>query len=179
MSRFARRRTPRVLGIALAATLACVAFGAGSAQALTSVACTGSEGASFSPGLTNTPTSTLTTFAAGYDCVSLTHPSITSGAISTSATLTLSCAALTSGATRTRTIRWNTGETSEYTFTSTIDVQLGNHLLVTRTGSITAGKFNGATTAEEVDVVAYRDNCVTTTGVLSYTGTNVLTITGL
>lgn len=89
----------------------------------------------------------------------------------------MSCALLTSGATRTRVITWNTGATSTFEFTSVV-VAVGDVIETTRTGSITAGKFDGSAAIEEVEGTADLAEC-DGDGVSSYDGDMALTITHL
>ncbi|WP_027008487.1 hypothetical protein [Conexibacter woesei] len=168
-------RPLRVLGLALAATLAWAALAAGSAHALTGVVCGGSESGTFSPSLTNTPAPTAVAFTQNYGCVSPTDPAIRSGLYSSAITAPATCALVTTGATRTRLIRWNTGETSSFTFTSTVRT-FGNLITARRAGTITAGKFAGATANEQVVGTADLASC-DGAGASRYSAATVLTIT--
>ncbi|WP_299538911.1 hypothetical protein [uncultured Streptomyces sp.] len=125
---------------------------AGHAQARTNglldVTCTPPSSASvtYNPPLTNTPqvSSASLNWQLG-PCVSTSVPALTSGTHSAvNPPRTRTCLELLNTAAETRTITWNTGATSTLSLNRTTTVA-GAVLVVTFTGTVTAGLFAGDT----------------------------------
>jgi hypothetical protein len=175
MSTSIRRRS--AVTLVLAAALACVALSAGSAGAATLVSCTGDESGTFSPALTNTLQTVTYGLDVSYGCS--VSPTITSGTVSSSSAVPLSsCASLTAGGLRARTITWNTSETSTITFLAVATTGSGDTINIDRTGTVTAGKYLGALTHESFTTSIDRSVC-SSTGVPGYDGSVELTISSL
>lgn len=179
-----RRHARRSLAAlaAVAAALLVGLFAAPTAQAsINQITCLGSSTQTFSPGLTNTPQPTAVTISTSYtNCLSLTAPSITSGSsFSAATTPDGSCTSIleSSSTPRPTTITWNTGETSTITQTTAI-TSVGGQVVATSTGTVTAGKFLGATS---IRVVTYlgsliTEGCASPAGLPSNTGPATLNI---
>lgn len=153
---------------------------AGSAQTLAQ--CVGTGATTYSPGLLLTPQVVSRNATAIYSpCVTL-DPDVTYGIITEgNVTSSLSCLAILqgSGTLITRVITWNTGETSEWQFTSSVQVLGGIHSVL-QTGAITAGKFAGATAIGTRTLLAPPlIECLAPPGVTRQQGLVTLTIVGL
>lgn len=179
MSTPIRARRLRTLPLALTAALACAALGAGSANAASHVSCTGDEAGTFSPNLTNTLQTITYGFTENLSCSSATDPTIRSGTASLSgAAVPLSNCASVTGGLRSRTITWNTGETSTITFLAVGTTGSGNALNISRTGTVTSGKFLTAVTTGSL-ATTFDFGLCSGTGVPGYEGTTELRIDGL
>lgn len=177
-----RRRLPAVLAAAVL-TVAAVLVPAGAAQAVpTLVTCTGTESVTYSPGLTNTPTSIATSRADDYDpCTHVVGLSITSetGVSGVSGTATIACTTLLSSGSAAKTITWSDATTSVFSF-SYVANAVGANVVVVATGTITSGRYAGATAVEEITYAGLVSGllaCGTPGGITGLTGTTVLTIT--
>lgn len=131
---------------AVAAVLASLAIGIPSAYAGTaSITCTGTETATYSPGLGLVPrTVTLNVSAAFAPCIS-TNPMIASGTAGTppgGVPARLACLSPLSPASGEAVIRWNNGTTSRYSFNRSSQTVAGQ-LISTATGKVIAGEFLG------------------------------------
>jgi hypothetical protein len=130
----------------LGAALALAAATAAPASALGGIDCIGPQQVDFSPGITNTPQIVSIAIARrlGF-CLSLTHPSITSGEIApaTLADVERSCTDLSRPAPgQTLTINWNDGSTSTIAYDAT-STYVNGELAATQTGVVTSGTFAG------------------------------------
>ncbi|MFF5900134.1 hypothetical protein ACFY8O_29980 [Streptomyces argenteolus] len=143
------------------------------------VTCGGSQTTTYNPGLTNTA---QTVQRAGQNihtpCVSTAPPFTFSGSTSFTSTSALSCLSLTAANTGTDLITWSTGRTSTFSYNRTVTVVQGQ-TIVTLTGSITAGDFQGATAEETITSVSLDlAACSSTQGITSTYGVSELTILG-
>jgi hypothetical protein len=146
------------LGSRLSALLVAVCLLAGavvsaspaSAAGLLDVTCTppSSTTTTFSPPLTNTPQLSSSTVSSQFGpCVSLSQPALTSGTFTkTNSARPRTCLDLLSATSITLTITWNTGQTSTLSVNVTSTI-VGAALVVTGTGTVTAGLFTGDTVA--------------------------------
>jgi hypothetical protein len=128
---------------------------------LLDVTCTPPSSAvsTYSPPLTNTPQLASSTFSFQLGpCVSPSEPSLTSGSFARSTPPRLrSCVDLLASGSGSDTIVWNTGQTSTISVNRTTTV-VGAALVVTQTGTVTSGLFQGDTvlitqTGPAVDVL--------------------------
>jgi len=131
---------------AFAASLASLAIGVPSAYAgPASITCTGTETATYSPGLGLIPrTVTLNVSAAFGPCIS-SNPAIASGTAGTppgGVPARLACVSLLSPSAGEAVIRWNNGTTSRYSFNRSSQTVAGQ-LISTATGKVIAGEFLG------------------------------------
>lgn len=144
------------------------------------VSCTGSEVVSYQPGLTLAAKNVHTSVSGLLSpCVS-TDPDLTSGAYAQTFDAALSCTTVLADLAATRTIRWNNGQSSTFTYHRAINNAAGQST-VTFTGSITAGRFHGATAVEQaIFVTPNVTNCLTSSGLSALgPGPVVLTINHL
>lgn len=148
---------------------------------LLDVTCPVGTGATdYNPGVTSTPSLQQVTVNNQYgECVSLSHPNVTSGSNQNSFRLVLSCNDLLTAGPATNTITWNTGQTSRYSATTTVTTVDGNEV-VTETGSVTSGLFTGdgavvVATLTDVNIAA----CLLGTPITSTAGTTTLEFTSL
>lgn len=178
MSFLIRRRHALPL-FATSACLLLLLLGAGSAHAASSAACSGDETGAIAPNLTNTPQTVSFTLDQTIACSSSTDPTITAGTVHSVGPVPLAtCSFLTGGGPRTRTYRWNNGQTSTATYLATTTTGPGDLVTSTRTGLVTGGEFLGAVAVEHIVTPIDRSVCPTT-GVPGYEGDVDLTITGL
>jgi len=123
----------------------------GAPSGLLDVTCTvpSSEATTYSPPLSLTPQTVAFSSTVQYGpCVSLSHPDVTSGSRSLQANVpNRTCLALLETAPSNYTITWNTGQTSTITGNRTATV-VGATLVVTVTGNVTSGLFNGDTVVQ-------------------------------
>lgn len=137
------------------------------------ITCTGSEVDTLSPALTNTPKTVTTTVNAKYTCLNPGGPTAT--AINYQVTRTLSCEDLLLGRSGTLQLRWSNGKTSTFSFTSTVTEPNGT-VVVTQTGSITAGLYAGAATQRVLTAPNLNLTACATTGISQRTAISTLTI---
>lgn len=145
----------RIPVVAFAAVfLASLGTGLASASAATggSITCTGTETATYSPGLTLVPrTVTLNVAATFNPCIS-TNPAIASGAAGTppgGVPARLGCLSVLAPASGEAVIRWNNGTSSRYSFNRTSQTVAGQ-LISTATGKVIAGEFLGRSVVSTV-----------------------------
>lgn len=105
-----------------------------------------SVNATYSPPLTNTPQASASSLSWQLGpCVSASVPDLTSGTHSAAnAPRERTCLELLGARSGTRTITWNTGDTSTLSMNGTTTV-VGALLVVTYTGTVTSGLFAGDT----------------------------------
>ncbi len=109
-------------------------------------------------------------------CVSTTRPDITSGTAAFTFSGVRSCLTLDQSSSGTSSIKWNTGETSVYTYISTSQTVAGQ-IVVTITGAVSAGPFQGRSIAFAlVSPVVNVLQCVFPPGIMSRVGVGTLTI---
>lgn len=111
------------------------------------VLCLGTEQASYYPGLKLTSQDVCTTIHQNFSCTGL-GTNITTGTALLEFTAMQAClnpngVNLANPADSAETIRWNTGETSDFIYTKTI-VQEAGQVIATKTGHIISGKFAGS-----------------------------------
>lgn len=139
----------KLLAIVVAVGALAGGFAPAAAHATTLLTCTGTESVVFTPALTNTTQNVTLHLGSSYGpCVNATNPlELRTGTVSTTIPLVpRSCSDLLSGpSTTTRVIHWSTGTTSTWTFTITTEEVAAGVYVSTRTGTITAGQFQGAT----------------------------------
>ncbi|MGW0606850.1 hypothetical protein [Streptomyces sp. NPDC002640] len=137
--------------------------------------CLSSHTVNYSPGLLLTPQQV--TISASTQYTACLGGGVSSGSsTSNPPPQSLSCLNLGEPASGTETITWNDGTTSTYSYNQTV-VDAGAVSTVTRTGSISAGKFAGATavrviTNPNLEVL----DCLAPPGVTSKSGLGDLTI---
>ena len=164
-----------VLGVVAGAVLAS-ATGAGAAVLLQ---CEGTNATSFSPGLLLAEQEVRLTYAESLGpCLVSSDPAVRSGSAAASFPVLAGCLHLDPGVAGSKTFTWNTGETSRFEFTI-VGTTVAGQVVVTNTGTITAGKFAGAV-AEEVIANASLSllNCLAPPGVEAVGGTLRLLIAG-
>lgn len=183
---FTRPRTWMALTAAalLAAAISMVGFVGISPQragaaAVGQMTCTGQENTTFSPGLTNTPQTVTITVNNSENCLSLTNGGFRTGTATSTRTIPgISCLTLLAGGNPDEmTYHWSNGLQSTFGFTPTVNF-VGGSPVVTQTGSITAGEFNGAVAIGTVTLVADLTKCSTPGGVTSASGAHTLNIVG-
>jgi len=149
------------------------------ALAPTVLTCQGSETDSYSPALTNTPTTIAVTSRAQHTCLGLSSPSVTKAAIAFPITQTgYSCTSVLRSGDGSSVIDWGGGRTSTFRFSGVVNVADGT-LVTTQTGTITSGLFAGSVavrviTGPQLGVLECAGQ-----GVAVRTGTSVLTVGGL
>ncbi|WP_250463649.1 hypothetical protein [Microbulbifer litoralis] len=114
--------------------------------------CTGTEVANYTPGLTLTEQ--YTEFVATSDfstCLSGSDPEITSAVIEWSGAGGLSC--LSGGSTGSAQVTWNTGETSDFTFSTVVAQRPLGNVIIILDGEIISGKFSGSTMLQEITLL--------------------------
>ncbi|ROP42450.1 hypothetical protein EDD40_7952 [Saccharothrix texasensis] len=151
------RNTARVKA-ALSATTALIAssllFSPSSAHAApVDLLCTENESVSYSPGLLTTPRPVDVDVHNILSCTSPTDPAVTGGHVrATVRGLNRSCTNLAASGIGSYTITWNTGETSTIDYNRSATYVLGT-LVITETGTVTAGKFTGDSTTHVVELL--------------------------
>lgn len=138
--------------------------------------CTGTQHLTYSPGLRLSNQTVTTTGNTAYTC---TGGQVTSGSNSFTATGSRSCLSAVAPA-FTTTTTWNDKSTSTITGTAAV-ATVGGNTVVTRTGTVTAGRFQGA---QVIDVatgptLAGLTDCLTAPGLASTTEYLTRTITTL
>ena len=152
----------------------------GAASAADVVQCLGTKTVGYSPGLTLTPRATLVTVTNDFTtCTGASDPAVASAFGEHSNMDTANCTDVLGGAPGIQhsVLLWNTGDTS--TFSYTVSAQrIGAVVVVTQTGEITAGLFEGATAVAVGSLVSSNVlGCLAPGGVTEYSGPALLTIT--
>ncbi|MDX3763956.1 hypothetical protein [Streptomyces sp. AK02-04a] len=143
-----RAVTVRAAVALLFATLIGSAAAVPTQAAVLSASCTGTEDVTFDPGLTLIAKPTHVTVNGNLSSCQTSAPGITSATYREEPTDTLGCAAPVVPGTGTRTYRWNAHDvTSTLTYTRTVS-NVGGAIVVTYTGTITSGLFNGHTATQ-------------------------------
>lgn len=174
-----RRAAARMLA-ATCGVAGALALTAPSANALDLITCGGSEIATYSPPLSDTPQQVAVRTDALYQpCVNALdllefRTGVSSGSIGAT---TRTCSDLFTTRPGQRVIRWSTGRTSTYTFNTTVTTLAGGVLQSIHRGQITAGDFAGSTAVEVVVLAQTALAACATTGVPSLGGPITLTIT--
>jgi hypothetical protein len=141
------------------------------------VTCTGSEVATFTPGLQFEPRLISTTIKQALPfCVG--DKSLSSGSAQLAFTAEQACVDPRVGSTTggTETITWNTGEKSEFTYTKTYADE-GGQVIATKVGSISKGKFLNAKAVMTVTATSNAASCASKEGNTHNTATVVFVIT--
>jgi hypothetical protein len=170
----------RLVRLAVVASLAlpAIVLPAVPASAVIDLTCTASSNVTFSPGLLLVERQQTITFNVGYNnCISLSHPEITSGTRSGMFNGPRGCLSLPPSAPTTVTLTWNTGATSTASVTGT-GQDVGGQTVHTLTGTVTSGVFTGALFVEVITQAAINLlQCLTPPGVTGQSGVGVLEIT--
>jgi len=118
------------------------------------VTCVGSQTTSYNPALTQTPQSVTVSTSTQYGpCTSTTVPELTSGSRSANFPYpNLSCLNFLDSASVTYTITWNTGQQS--TISGNTTVTTAGTTVVTVTGNVTAGLFQGKSVVQILTAAA-------------------------
>ncbi|SDP80265.1 hypothetical protein [Lentzea jiangxiensis] len=168
-------------GAVVALTVAAgVVVTAPTAQAATELlSCVGSGANTYNPGVTAQPKVVSITSSADYDsCVSTGSPAITSGGFAIVANGLVSC--LGGGVSITVTITWNTGETTTVAAVGLVVLRPANEVVVIYQGTVTAGRFTGATVVMTAALLNTTPaQCFTPEGVTGTSGPANITITQL
>ncbi|MFI6510958.1 hypothetical protein ACIBCT_25410 [Streptosporangium sp. NPDC050855] len=145
--------------------------------AVLDVTCTGLQTTTYTPGVTLTPQTVQVNLDRNFGpCVSLSQPAVLSGTSNVVGNATLSCLDLLSPGDGTRTITWNTGQTSTYTYTRQI-INLVGQTVRTETGSITSGLFAGKTVVQTTTLATVQITDCLGEGVTGNSGPMTLNIT--
>lgn len=159
-----------------------VLIGGGPAHAEpVTVICGGTTTTEFSPGLLLTAqTVTYEESNIFSPCVSTTHPSLTAGnSVRPPIDLELSCLSFQDASTSTRTINWNTEQSSLFRFNSTSS-NIGGQTVLTRTGFIESGLFAGANAVQTITSPSLDlASCLFPPGIEERLGVTTLSITSL
>lgn len=162
VSAIAPRRMRAVLVTLLAAIASAavvVPFAAPAASAGTAlVTCTGQETVSYSPALTNTPRDTTVTIDGNLGALADPGSCVSVGtrvsSVSYHEVFTFPNDSCTTGGINlpgSRVFKWDDGESSTFTFSASIVNGVGTEI-VTLTGTITAGRFDGSPAVETIQV---------------------------
>jgi hypothetical protein len=104
---------------------------------------------------------------------------VDAGSAGINATFSASCLNLGGSSSGVSAISWNDNTTSFFSYNQTT-VNVAGQSVTTRTGSISAGKFTGATALSETIVPTLNfTNCLAPPGITSVTGVGTLTIASL
>ena len=143
------------------------------------IQCQGTHSAGFNPGLRLTPAFVTLTRSTIYSlCTSVSNPEITYGLTSGTSVFQASCLDLLAGPPFATSwiITWNTGETSEWLYSSTTQNVSGT-IVQTHIGVIVSGKFAGSTAiGGQVLVAPPLIECLGPPGVTSSQGVATLSI---
>lgn len=172
-ARSTRRFLATLAGLALAVTVP--ATGAAAQPDVLEATCTGTQEIGYSPGLVLLEERTTTVSAtSSYDCLSAVVDSGTSGFTTTD---DRSCLSVTPAAGR-EIILWDDGSRSVLTVSATV-VNAGGTTVVTKTGAVTDGRFDGAMVVATATgpTISGLLACLTPAGVTHTTQTLVLEIT--
>ncbi|TQM84531.1 hypothetical protein FHX81_6985 [Saccharothrix saharensis] len=133
--------------------------------------CTENESVTYSPGLLTTPRPVDVSVHNVLSCTSLTDPAVISGHVqATIRGLTRSCSDLAASGKGSYTITWHTGHTSTIDYTRSANYVLGT-LVIVESGTVTAGKFTGASTTHIVELANLNlPACLTEPGLTTAAG---------
>lgn len=167
---------PRIVALAvLTACTAALAAGVQSAGAATVATCLlGSGTTTYSPGLTNTTrTTTVHVHEVFSGCVSLSHPTATSGTVDATLTRDASCTALLGGGNAVYTINWNDGTSTTFNATEPTE-RVQGQVVVLGTGAVTSGLYAGSAVTHDKVLTGDLTACDTPQGLTSLTATIAL-----
>jgi hypothetical protein len=172
-----RSLTGTVIALMVAAGVVAIAPAAQAATELLS--CVGSGANTYQPGVTAQPKVVSIASSAEYDsCASTGSPTITSGGYAIVANGLVSC--LGGGISITVTITWNTGETTTVAAVGLVVLRPANEVVVVYQGTVTAGRFTGATVVMTAALLNTTPaQCFTPEGVTGTSGPANITITQL
>lgn len=148
----------------------------------TVVNCVGTHSVTWTPGATNTPQQVTVSENSNWSSCAqvLPVPLLTSASSANQFTAQFSCQSILNPVPATWTINWANGETSTYAFTAEVNA-VSNNLVITATGTITAGRYKDATVVATFVLqnigATLNDLCDSSEGVTSAAGTSTLTIT--
>jgi hypothetical protein len=164
--------------LVLVAVLAVVAPVVGVAETQL-LSCTGTGANTYQPGVILQPRVVAVSANAHYEpCTSSGSLTITSGGYQANATSVVSC--LAGSFAITVTITWNTGETTTVTAIGIIAQRPANEVVVVYQGTVTAGRFTGATVVMTAALVnTTPEQCLTPEGVTGTSGPAAIVITQL
>jgi hypothetical protein len=173
----------RLLGVTVAALVAVgsalIMAGPAHATSTADETCVGTTSATYSPGITDTPSSTDFTLADAYDTCVGSDSTITSGYDGFSGTITTSCNVL-DAVPYVDTVHWNNGSESVIYFTTLdVDTELDAQVVVLD-GDVISGEYAGDTVVETSEfLISNLLGCLAPGGLTSTSGTTELEITGL
>jgi len=171
------RRAIAIGAVLIMTTTLVLAGGAPANAVQLEVTCVGTSSGTMTPGLTYTPqTVQISTNLIYSPCVS-TDPTLTAATSgSVSSFVGASCLMLPFVGSGSFTLFWNNGNTSTFTFNAASAI-VGGLIVLTRTGTITAGQFQGATAIRTVTYPPLNPLECRTTGVTSNIGVIALSVT--
>lgn len=146
-----------------------------------SVTCTGSNVIKYNPGVTfEERTVQINGEDRATSCVDLTGAELGLSFVAPfSGHFTTSCASLFTGGTGTQTLKWSTGETSQWEWTMHFSTNLNGQLVSTADGPIVGGRYAGAELRQVVTVTTMDQRaCSTKKGLTETGGPSNWTITG-
>lgn len=157
-----------------------VAFASPGAHAATLTTCVGTENLRYAPGLTNAPARTTITLNDVLSPCAQVLPSLWSGSATVSRTIptTASCLDLLSGGPGSKTVDWSDATTSTFTYNTIVD-RVEGQITASETGTISAGRYAGATAIGRVVSPGDLTACSTPAGLANQTGVYSLSIAGL
>lgn len=176
---FSLGRTTLLLALAAAALVAPLA--ASSAGATTLLTCPGSQSATFSPALTNTPVlSSIAVSGSFGPCVNAADPlELRTGTITADVPAAeRSCTSLLQTTPGYRSISWSTGTTSRFDYTASASFVAGGAIQVVQDGTITSGEFAGKSAIGTVTLLSPGLLACSGAGVSQFGGPATLTIAG-
>jgi hypothetical protein len=143
------------------------------------LSCTGTGANTYQPGVTFQPNTVAVSSSAHYEpCISTGSPTIASGGYQANATSVVSC--LAGSFAITVTITWNTDETTTVTAIGIIAQRPANEVVVIYQGTVTAGRFTGATVVMTAALLNMTPaQCLTPQGVTATSGPATIVITQL
>jgi hypothetical protein len=141
-----------------------------------SVRCTGTQTASFQPGLLIQPQLVGAAISSTLRSCTSTDPTLTAGAVSSLAIGIYACLGLGGATGVPATIEWNNGTSSTFSYDS-ITTHLGALTFITAIGTITDGPFTGRAAIETSHGIAVEPvSCLEPPGIESISGATTLTI---
>jgi hypothetical protein len=145
------------------------------------VVCTGTNVIQYNPGVTfDERTVQITGEDRATSCVDLTGAQLGLSFVAPfSGEFTTSCAALFTGGTGTQTLKWSTGETSQWEWTMHFSTNLNGQLVSIADGPIVGGRYAGAELRQVVTVTTMDQGaCSSEKGLTETGGPSSWTITG-
>ncbi|MER7705192.1 hypothetical protein ABTX81_20140 [Kitasatospora sp. NPDC097605] len=164
-------RKRQLIVVALLLTLIGLAAPTTAQAHVVQVSCEGTVHNAYDPPLTATPRDTEVTVDSSYNigCVAPGHEDILPGSAHLHVTVPdYSCIDLLSTAPGTQTITWADGSTTTYAYTRAVS-DIAGTLVVTNSGTVTAGRFTGSTVLQVATAPAPNPLVCLTTGYSSLT----------